>query len=79
MEKVHDEMANSSSAKSCCGKRRCVVLLLESKKAIFDCLKAGAMREKLADEYRIGRSNVGDIQKNKDKMRSFVSRWKAWL
>ena len=55
MENVRDEMANSSSAKSCCGKRKRVVLLLESKIAILDCLKAGVMQEKLADEYRIGR------------------------
>ena len=60
-------------SKSCCGKRKRVVLLLESKIAVLDCLKAGVMQEKLADEYRIGRSTVGDIKKNEDKIRSFAS------
>ena len=34
--------------------------------------EAGVMQKKLADEYRIGRSTVGDIKKNEDKIKSFA-------
>ena len=65
-------MANDSSAKSSCGKTKCVVILLESKLAILDHLKAGAIQENLANECGIGCSSVGDIKKNEDKIRSFA-------
>ena len=70
---MHDKMVNSSHAKNSCGKRKCVVLSLQSKIAIPDDLKAGAKQEKLAGEYRIRRSTVGDIKKNEDKIRLFGS------
>jgi len=36
-------------------------------------LKAGTFHAKLAKEYRIGRATVGDLKKNKEKIRSCVS------
>ena len=48
-------MASSSSSAS---KRKHVVLLLESKIAILDRLKAGATQAQLAEEYGIGSSTV---------------------
>ena len=66
------EMANASSAKSSCGKRKRVVLSLESKLAILDRLNAGAtqeyLAEYLADAYGIRHSTVGDIKKNEEKI-----------
>ena len=65
-------MATSSSAQSVPKKRKRVVLTLENKLAILDRLKTGATQEKLASEYGIGRSTVGDLKKNEDKIRSFA-------
>ena len=56
-------MSNFSSAESSCGKRKRVVLSIESKLVMLDRLKAGATLGKLANEYRIGCSIVGDIRK----------------
>lgn len=66
-------MASSSSSASISKKRKRVVLPLEIKIAILDRLNAGATQAKLADEYGIGRSTVGDIKKSEDKIRSFAS------
>ena len=65
MENGRDEMATSSSAKSSCGKRKYVVISLESIIVILERLKAGAMQQELADEYGIGRATVGDIKKER--------------
>ena len=65
-------MANDSSAKSSCGKTNRVVILLESKIAILDRLKAGATQENLANECGIRCSSVGDMKKNEDKIQSFA-------
>ena len=54
-------------------KRRCVVLTLENKLAIIDRLKKVAMQEKLASEYGVGCSTIGDINKSKEKLKSFAS------
>ena len=66
------EVANASGAKCFCGKRKRVVLSLESNPAILDHLKARATQESLADAYGIGRLTVGDIKKNEEKIRSFT-------
>ena len=42
---MHDKMVNSSHAKNSCGKRKCVVLSLQSKIVILDDLKAGVTQE----------------------------------
>ena len=65
-------MAISSYAKNSCKKGKCVVVWLESKLAIFDCLKVGATQEKLAVEYRIGHLTVRDIEMNEEKIQSFA-------
>ena len=70
---MREEMVSGSCAKSSCGKRKRAVLSLECKLTILDRLKAGATQEKLSHEYGIGRSTVGYIKKNEDKIRSFAS------
>ena len=49
------------------------VLTLEKKLSILDRLKSGEMQEKLAIEYGIGGSMIGDIKKTQDKLKSFAS------
>ena len=61
----------SSAKKS--QKRKRVVLIIDSKLAILDRLKEGVIHAKLADEYGIGTSTVGDIKKDEAKIRSFAS------
>ena len=65
-------MASEAIAKSNSKKRKCIVLTLENKLAIVDHLKAGTTQEKLAEEYGIGGSMVGDLKKNEDRIRSFA-------
>ena len=67
------EMADDSSAKSSCGKRKHVALSLESKQAILDLQRGRTTQESLADECGIVCLIVGDINKNKDKIQSFAS------
>ena len=64
--------SNKTQGSSITKKRKCVVLTLENKLAILDRLKMGATQEKLASEYGIGRSTVGDLKKSEDKIRSFA-------
>ena len=49
-------MASSSSSASKSKKRKCI----ESKIAILDQLKAGVTQAKLADDYGVGSSTVGE-------------------
>ena len=69
------EMADDSSAKSSCGKRKHVhvALSLESKQAILDLQRGRTTQESLADECGIVCLIVGDINKNEDKIQSFAS------
>ena len=60
-------MATLSSSAKKSKKRKHVVL------TILDCLKGGATQAKLADEYGIGTSTVGEIKKDEAKIRSFAS------
>ena len=65
-------MANEAIANSNSKKRTRVVLTLENKLAIVDRLKAGTTQKKLAEEYGIGRSTVGNLKKNEDRIRLFA-------
>ena len=53
-------------------KRKRVVLSLETKLTILDRNSKGKSQVKLAREYGIGTSTVGDIIKNADKIKSFA-------
>ena len=53
-------------------KRKRVVLSLETKLTILDRNSKGESQVKLATEYGIGTSTVGDIIKNADKIKSFA-------
>ena len=59
-DEVTLESVSSSARKPT--KRRRVVLPIESKIAILDRLKGGASHVKIADEFGIGTSTVGDIK-----------------
>ena len=72
MIKLH-ALQSTSSAKCSSKKRKHVVLTLDDKRAILDRLKSGTTQEKLAAEYGVGHSTIGDIKKNQDKLRSFTS------
>ena len=50
-----------------------MVLTLEKKLSILDRLKSGETPGKLATEYGVGRSTIGDINKTQDKLKSFAS------
>ena len=53
--------------------RNHVVLTVDGKLAVLDCLKAGATQEKVAEEFGMGCATVGDLKKNEDKIQSFAS------
>ena len=50
-----------------------MVLTLEKKLSILDRLKSGEAQGKLATEYGVGRSTIGDIKKTQDKLKLFAS------
>jgi len=66
------KMASSSSSSSS-RKRERVVLTLEQKLAILDCLKKGESQEKLASDNGAGRSTISYIKKNEEKLKSYAS------
>jgi len=53
--------------------RKRVVLIIEKKLAILDCLKKGSTQEKVSREFGVGRSTIGDNQKSESKLRSFAT------
>ena len=63
-------MASSSRKPT---KRKCIVLPIESRMAILDRLKGGASYKRLADDFGIGISTIGDIKRNDTTIRAFVS------
>ena len=70
-------MASSSSgggATQCSGKKRKrVVLNIEQKLSILDRLKKGEAQERIARDFGVGRSTIGDFKKAEDKLRSFAA------
>ena len=54
-------------------KRKRVVLLIDSKIAVLDRLKGGASHKRLADDFGIGTSTIGDIKRDEAKIRAFAS------
>ena len=71
------EMASSSSrdsAAECNGKKRKrKVLTLEQKLSILDRLKEGQTQERIADDFGVGWSTVGDTKKAGNKLRLFAA------
>ena len=65
--------AIATAAAHCSRKRKRVVLTLEKKLSIVDRLKKGEKQEKLAAEHGVGRSTIGDIKKNQEKLKTFGS------
>ena len=63
----------ATSTAHCSRKRKRVVLTLEKKLSILDRLKSGETQGKVATEYGVGRSTIGDIKKTQDKLKSFAS------
>ena len=63
----------ATSTAHCSRKRKRVVLTLEKKLSILHRLKSGETQGKVAIEYGVGRSTIGDIKKTQDKLKSFAS------
>lgn len=55
-------------------KRQHKTLTLAEKSKILDCLDAEKSTRQIAEQFGIPKSTVFDIKKNKDKIRSFISK-----
>jgi len=60
-------------------KRKQVMLTIERKLTILDCLKKGSTQEKVAREFGVGRSTIGNVKKSESKLRLFAMTWIAWV
>lgn len=55
-------------------KRQHCTLTLKEKCKVLDSLEKGSSVRQVAENFKIPKSTVSDIKKNKNKIRSFVAR-----
>lgn len=53
-------------------KRKLVELSIDKKKEVLDLIARGSSQRKLADQFGVAKSTIGNIAKNKD---SIVNSW----